>query len=86
MNSRQEQNVQIPERDAWTTLQEGCLVLAAQIQGACAAFDGNWSSVWLSGGAWGMFCELSHAFGSFSVPACCLEGYQSSMAQGVMQG
>ena len=42
--------------------------------------------LWLSGGAWGMFCELSHAFGSFSVPACCLEGYQSSTARGVMQG
>ena len=41
--------------------------------------------LWLSG-AWDVFCELSHAFGSFSVPACCLEGYQSSTARGVMQG
>ena len=37
--------MQIPERDAWTTLQEGRLVLAAQIRGACAVFDGNWSCV-----------------------------------------
>lgn len=41
VNSCQKQDMRIPVRDAWTTLQAGRLPLASQIWGARTAFGGN---------------------------------------------
>lgn len=82
VNSRQKQDMRIPVRDAWTTLQAGCLPFGLTDLGSSHSLWWEQFSLLLSGDAWVVFYALNHASGSFSLALCSLEGCQSSTAQG----